>query len=307
MKKTNISTVLAIITIVISGIGIFSSFINDKIINKRSISITLDSELSLVNDNEILNDMEIIYKGKQIHNLYKATFIVLNDGNTSFTQSDVIEKIVIQFPSTTTILYVDKNRSIPDSLKINTIPNNDSITLDFSLLNKGDYYEFSVFYTGKQIDSFSVDGRIKDLREIKHFDKRIGQIKKPVKKANWVTWTIGITSSLFLLVLLCGLKDIVIHKRIRKELHEADMSYIVEKYNLKTRSNLVEFVNNNMGFLANSEKKNILNYIEQNDLKQALLKIETTLPIKGSLENSLLFYIIVICIGVLYFLWFLVL
>jgi hypothetical protein len=280
-SKIDAQTIISFCSVIIAVITIFSTIINDRIINNRSLSIILASELPLVNDKEILNDMEINYKGKKIQNLYKANFYIINDGNTSFTSNDVIETISLVLPETSTILYIDKNRSIPDSLKVSTIPNSNKINISFSLLNKDDYYEFAVYYTGNQIISFSTEGRIKDLKDIKHSDHRISQIEKPKKKANWITWTLGVFCGLLLLVLLTSIKDLVIHKNIKKELLDKDITFIKEKYKLTTKANIVSFIQSKMNYIPDNQKKELDSYIENNEIEKLLKKIEVIIPQKA--------------------------
>lgn len=303
-EKKSVPGIIGIITLFISILGIFSTIINDKIINNKSISIIIDSELALVNDKELLNDVEIYYKGNKIQNLYKANFIITNDGNTSFTKNDIIENISIKLPLTLSVIYIDKTRSIPESLNIGISFVNNNLDLNFSLLNKDDYYEFSVYYTGEKIQNFSVEGRIKDLKEIKHIDRRISEIKKEKKKANWLSWTLGIICSLFLLVLLPNIKKVIIHKKVRKELLQKGLNYIIEKYNLKSRANIIQFIYDQMGYLTDKQKKELTGDLQNNDFNCILSKIDMLLPIKGSVEASFTFYIIVVSIGIIYFIWF---
>ena len=307
-NKSSIANKLSIIAIIATIIGIIVPVINDNIINKRSITITAESEISLVTDNDLFDDLELYHKNNKINNLSKTIFILQNTGRVPFTNDDLVKDIKLVLSDEIDILKCVILRSSPKNVDVSFIINNNELAINFNLLNPKEYFEFCIYYTGKSTSYIDIESRIKNLNQIEFQDDRIKEIDENVKRnANWVTWLIGIWSLLCFLIVISDLKHIKNHRKIRKEILDIGFDNFLKSRDLDTIDKIYIFLNEEMGYLSlkkrNEFKKQIIGDAVDWNLFWKMIREE--LLTKGSTEASLGTFIFFIILGIVYFSWFL--
>lgn len=306
-KKWSWPTFLTVIGIIVAILGIFIPIINRNIINKRNILVSVKSEISLITGNDFFDDLQLYYNEEKIDNLSKNVFVLINDGNTPFVDADFIEPIKIKFDENINILHTEILSSNPENLKPNIISEDSALLIDFNLLNPKEYIEFCIYYTGADLSNIEIESRIANLNSIDFLDERnISLGSEERRKANWLTWVLGIMGSMFFLILVGNIKHIREHRRIRSDVKEMGFHEYIKAEGLNTRDRILIFVNERMKFLSSTQQKKLKVLLSDNNcsIDIVLNEIRTELATVGSVEKSLNFYIVFVIATFLYFIWF---
>lgn len=104
-----------------------------------------------------------IEKSELINKNYKTTITVAN-GSQSITSSDIIERINVIFNDT-----IQQVKSVASNIQPKYQIINNSINLNFSLLNKDEKFKFYTF-SKSRLKIVSINYRIKDIKQINIYD-----------------------------------------------------------------------------------------------------------------------------------------
>ena len=149
--------------IVATFFGIFlQSYLQKK---KKSLIFEQLQSLSVKNKNILEDKFEIKYSDKLVNNLYVSTAIILNNGNLSINENDIIEPIKISYDETLidcNVIEVD-----PKGIKVDQYANIDenSFEFKFNLLNPGDSFTLQ-FISLEPLSIPIITSRINGLSKI---------------------------------------------------------------------------------------------------------------------------------------------
>lgn len=102
---------------------------------------------------DVRSELRFTYQDREVENLTQLEFIVANDGEKAI--SKLIEPLELDLPDEATILDASILYRSPDNLNVEILigkhssPQRNSVTFDFPLLNKGEYFLVKLLVGGK--------------------------------------------------------------------------------------------------------------------------------------------------------------
>ncbi len=135
------SNILALLGVVIT---VIIYFLTDK---TKELTLTTNSFISLVDKNSLSGSgIKVSFDSVPVTNLYKVNFSLVNTGDLAVTNSDLIDKIRIQFDSQATLLKYEI-KAIPQTINISNQNLKNQIEIIPDLLNPTDRIDFVAYYT----------------------------------------------------------------------------------------------------------------------------------------------------------------
>lgn len=172
--------VIATITGVIVSLFIF--FRQRQI---KSFSYEVISNLPILNVNdEYKADMEIKFKGNLIQNLHLVVIRFFNSGNISIERKDYDKSVEINFGNQAQLLSIDTIDQIPSNLGIILSSDKKTITIQPTLMNKGDSFTIKALVASHE--TLSIDGRISGIQRIQQVDIKSNKKFNPLQLATIV-------------------------------------------------------------------------------------------------------------------------
>jgi hypothetical protein len=165
-----------IIAIVVCLITLAYSYWSDL----YRLDVSFDSQVVTVEGSQLNSDVQVLYQGKPVSNLYKSTFTIENSGSKSIDEALVHELPILTLSGQTdndipsvspaiNLLRIEEASKEPATLNIQySIIGEAQVLIDFKLLNSGDKARF-IITTDKLITNYRVDSRIKNIPEIRVF------------------------------------------------------------------------------------------------------------------------------------------
>lgn len=132
---------------------IVSWYFYRKSIQKKKLTPYLDyfSKLFDKVETELKKDLKILYKDTEIETLYTAQFTVENSGDKSIR--DLIKPLTVSIPLEFQIIDASITEINPEgrTVAINHSVKDNTITIDFDLLNSKDFFIFRLLFKGDVI------------------------------------------------------------------------------------------------------------------------------------------------------------
>lgn len=160
-------SILAILGIILTAIGIISPIIYTEIKNQSEIEVKRENSITIITKPSGIDSLEIYYKKQKISEIKKRTYRITNKSNISVVKSDFINPINIALSKDAKIISFDVEERHPKNLSSEFIVDSSqhSISVDFELLNPGDYILIGILYTGNISDT-QIAARIKGVKDI---------------------------------------------------------------------------------------------------------------------------------------------
>ena len=257
--ETGSKKIIAIITILLAVLAVITPVLWDVYMRKAALELHHLSSITLLDDPNI-EKLEIIYKGKSITNITKLSFLLKNSGKLPILREHIVEPIKISFSGIRKILDVNVSSTNPDNLELhyNISEKEDYITIDFPLLNPGDFAYFSVLASGPYSVDFKTSARIVNVKDIDIIRKVESTKKKAFKWYTYMYWIVSIFY--FLLAIVTG-KSIRAEIRVKKIFNSED-------FQIQKPSTKDEYEKLLKKYFSTRTKK------EMADIKNLLLQIE---------------------------------
>jgi hypothetical protein len=218
--ETGYKKIIAIITILLAVLAVITPVLWDVYMRKAALELHHLSSITLLDDPKI-EKLEIIYKGQPITNITKLSFLLRNSGQLPILREHIVEPLKISFSGIRKILDVNVSSKIPESLEVhyNIFAKEDYITIDFPLLNPGDFAYFSVLVIGNYSVDFKTSARIVNVKDIDIIRKVESTEKKAFK---WSTYIFRIFSIFYFLMAIITGKWIRTEIRVKKVFNSED-------------------------------------------------------------------------------------
>lgn len=144
--------------------------------NKKLLSYEIiDRTPLLTTKEEIQGKLKILYNDVKVQNVTLFNVKIINSGNVPIASEDFESKIKIKFPIDSKILSIDDTKYFPKNL--NPIIELDGTTVLISpfLINPKDYFIIKFIVSDIGFNDFTIDSRIKGVKEINHlYDPKKG-------------------------------------------------------------------------------------------------------------------------------------
>ena len=156
-----IGALLALIAILVT----IYIFLKEKA--KKNITYEVTSFVPFLTVNEeAKGELQVIYKGNEISNLFLMTLQINNSGNMSVASKDYEKPISFIFGNEAIVYSAEIVKTIPKTLTSELSVDGNRVTLSPVLLNSGDVIEIKCLVTSPSYSEFIVDGRIVGIKEI---------------------------------------------------------------------------------------------------------------------------------------------
>jgi len=140
--------------------------------NKKKLSYEVIAKTSLLTTKEkIEGKLKILYNDQEVQNVKFFEIKIINSGNIGIPATDFERSIKIKFPETSKILSCEVIENFPDSLDTKTLINETEISIEPLLINSKDYFILKTIVSNIEGEDFTIDARIKDVKEIKNLDE----------------------------------------------------------------------------------------------------------------------------------------
>lgn len=150
--------------VLVALVGIYP-ILHDWIYKSVDLTIEVKSEAVVVSKNLPIDNLSLLYKGKNIEALNRVVLELSNTGKTAITISDVLVPLTISFRNSD-ILEAKVAKVLPENIDASVLQENTkNLKLSFSLLNPNDkvYLDILLLGTDSNLDA---KARIKNLDEV---------------------------------------------------------------------------------------------------------------------------------------------
>ena len=286
MTKIRTGNSLTLIAILIAAIGVLAPITWDWWTSSSEISLTKEHTVTIVEKKSDVENLTILYSGRQIDTLSKLSFELKNTGRTAITIDDLISEPLITLDDGS-ILEANIDSSIPLNIDKSIELEGDSVTIRFKLLNPGDSIKFSLL-SNRINPGFSATARIKNVKAL-----RISKLEDQVRVSGNIGFIVYVVSAFTLLFFIATLTLLTEPSKIKLLLTaiekgecpiragepiEVVLSYIELDLSVLTknkRRKIKTLVPLHKSALTESDSKNIIN-----EVRSALLQES---PIAGAI------------------------
>ncbi len=167
--------------------------------------MSIDSPVEIKAGGALKGEIEILYKGKPVGNLFLVRARVRNTGNLPIRKEDTVEPVTFSFePDVEILRQPDAIAKRPDNLKIGWILEQSGSVfnlarLDFDLLNQSEEFTVEFICTGESKVP-KVSARIEGIREIELYDPEELELRERVTSSAWTAVT-GLGVALFVAII----------------------------------------------------------------------------------------------------------
>lgn len=276
-------------------IGIFSTYAYNTYYSP-SLSYykeTIDFSVPYSKENDVYNDIEIIYKGKKYKNFYITKLVLTNDGGEHLGSTSPQNPMKINIKNVD-YFSLDTNNSNPTA---NVYRKGDILNLDFEYLNIGESIVINFMHNGNA--TLEVQGALYRINHIKYKEKYNITAKDIVLKGGfWFLFAFG--GIVFLLILIAiiiaqssNLYAYYLARKYEKKIKRKD---IIKKfiYYKKSKELMVTFSKFN-AMLKNVPENiaeellvsnNPYKYFEKNKLKEKYGKNSSMIAFLDEIEDA---------------------
>lgn len=165
-----VGAVLTVLTIVVAVI----IYLLQR--SKKSLAYDVISNVSLLSANEeIKNELQILYKGIQVKNIHLFVFKIINDGNQPIPQSDYEKPLSMVLYGGAQILSVEVVSENPSNLGAEASAEANKILIKPILMNSKDYFKIKAIINAESF-SFKPDARIIGVKSVKEYKQSFAYI-----------------------------------------------------------------------------------------------------------------------------------
>lgn len=158
---------------ILAGLSLLATiiiFILQK--NKKKLSYEIIAETSLLTTKEkIEGKLKILYNDREVRNVKFFEIKLINSGNIGIPATDYERPIKIKFPESSKILSCEVIENSPNSLDTKITLDETKISIEPLLINSKDYFILKVIVSDIEREDFTIDARIKDVKEVKRLDE----------------------------------------------------------------------------------------------------------------------------------------
>lgn len=155
--------------IVGSALALIAIIISLRQWQRKSLAYEVISKENIVrvSDHSVGSELQILYQGKPVRDLYLVTVKFINSGNTEIRPQDYVRKVSLHFGEKSEILGNKILEQEPSNLdvKVNHDKNQESLLIDPVLLNKRDYFIIQALVT--DFKGVMPNGRIAGVSRIR--------------------------------------------------------------------------------------------------------------------------------------------
>jgi hypothetical protein len=212
--NTRTVTLTTLAGLVFAGLGIVVPIVWDIYKGRSKLELQQLPSITLVENRGPSDEITILYRGKKIRQLTKATFVLVNSGRTAILKEHLISPPTIRFTDGSEILDAHVDDQSPPSLGVQCQIDDSRMaaSLTFPLLNPGDRAIISLTVSGSASE-FSPSARIVNINQLTFVNRSNESARKSVR---WPAYVVA-PFTLFSLILTAILfREFPSQRRIRK-------------------------------------------------------------------------------------------
>lgn len=224
---------LTVVALIVAILGVLAPIIWDLWNSSAEVTLTTAHTVTIVEKKTDVENLVILYDDQKINTLSKSSFEFKNTGRTAITASDLISDPKLELKDGK-IFEAEINETSPDNIDASISALGSVITLNFKLLNPGDYIKFSVLIDVSD-PVFSASSRIKNVKALQ-IVKAEDQVKVS-GNIGFLVYVVAGFSMLFIFVFIRLLAEIPKLKQQLKAirnsetpLHTGESTSVVRSY-----------------------------------------------------------------------------
>ena len=208
---------LGIISLIVAILGIFLPMAWDFYKSTAAIELQLE-QFTVLGYPEEIKGLSVVYKGRELRQISKAGFVLINTGRRPITANEVIDPPTIQFPPGIEVLDAWIENTSPNNLHASVSFDSDAqiVQVDFNLLNPGDYIRFTVLTNASSI-KFTATSRIVGVKSIRVVNK-VEVIAEARRATPPSVYIVGFFTALAGLLVLVAIGESVKEIRFKQKL-----------------------------------------------------------------------------------------
>ena len=139
---------------------------------RKELQVIIDPAISLVDvKQEVVQDIQINYKGEPVNNVFLVQVHIKNTGNQAISETDFVRPLSFTFSQEYQIADASIVSSIPGNIGMSiTKTSEQRAEVSETMLNPEDYITLSLVIIGeknnKMLENLSIDGRILGVKAI---------------------------------------------------------------------------------------------------------------------------------------------
>lgn len=283
---------LTVVGLIVAIVGVLAPIIWDLWSSSAEVTLTTAHTVTIVEKKTDVENLVILYDDQKINTLSKSSFEFKNTGRTAITASDLISDPKLELKDGK-IFEAEIDETSPDNIDASVSAVGSVITLNFKLLNPGDYIKFSALIDVSD-PVFSASSRIKNVKALQVV-KAEDQVKVSGNIGFWVYVVAGF-SMLFIFVFIGLLAEIPKLKQQLKAIRNSDTPLHTGESTSVVRS----YIDIDLSMLTKKKrealKKTIptgVDVLSKEQTEELILQVSTMLSDESPLAGAMLCLIIV--------------
>lgn len=185
--------------------------------NRTRVELRQLEEATIVQKQDDLRDLTIMYAGEELQNLTRQRFSLANTGRTPIVGEDLVKPPTITFPKGTRILDAKIEAVYPRGLdaRATQLDDSPSVQLEFPLLNQGDNIVFSILIADYSGEPFGATARIVGVGSLT-VTRAESVPAKAEKTTHWSIYMVGALTAFLLLGAVGAAGDIREEKAFKR-------------------------------------------------------------------------------------------
>ncbi|ODC03193.1 hypothetical protein BFW38_06185 [Terasakiispira papahanaumokuakeensis] len=283
---------LTVVGLIVAIVGVLAPIIWDLWSSSAEVTLTTAHTVTIVEKKTDVENLVILYDDQKINTLSKSSFEFKNTGRTAITASDLISDPKLELKDGK-IFEAELDETSPDNIDASVSAVGSVITLNFKLLNPGDYIKFSAL-TDVSDPVFSASSRIKNVKALQVV-KAEDQVKVSGNIGFWV-YVVAVFTMLFIFVFIGLLAEIPKLKQQLKAIRNSDTPLHTGESASVVRS----YIDIDLSMLTKKKREALkkiiptgVDVLSKEQTEELILQVSTMLSDESPLAGAMLCLIIV--------------
>jgi hypothetical protein len=237
--------------------GVVAPILWDRYNSNNSFELQHLSTTQVIQKDESLNKLKLVYDGQEISDLTIMRFILVNSGRKPILMEHVVSPVTILFEKSANLVDARIDVTHPENIDAKLLLNtNNSMSIEFELLNPEDDIQISAFISG-ECENYAASARIAGIKELSVIN-RVQELARPPKKISWTVYPVGFFTFIFLIAWVVSAIEVRKDKKLKKLYIETGASFP----RFTTTDEYLEFITTTFSYMTKDERKSIVSFVE---------------------------------------------
>jgi len=241
---------------VIGVVGILLPMAWDFYNSTAAIELQLEQFAVLLGRSTGIPELSVVYKGQELQQISKASFVLVNTGRKALTYREIIEAPIIRFQRDSEVIDAWIDSTFPNNLQASIkMKDSHSVQLEFTLLNPGDYIRFVVL-TDASSPVFTAEARLVGVKNLRVVNK-VPSIKAAKRSTPLSVYVVGVFTAFGWLVVLAAISDGVKEVRFKREIRSGKLKLP----EAPQKDVYLSFIQRKLSWTTDNERKGLIEMV----------------------------------------------